>query len=188
MTDQTSEQEVAEMFLTEARKSQEKEIPPERVAAIYRALAVQLTERVRKLENSDSQCDGCSDSFDNATDAYCDKCYAKLLVKIDEQQDEIERWGNRLDFVHKEYGTDGSGCDSGDEIDVIESEIRQAINNETNRADELQSRLKAVSELCEEMLECMRKDVQEFGASEHFGDVKLASFRTRLKQAKGGKC
>jgi hypothetical protein len=44
------------------------------------------------------------------------------------EDDEQNRWCERLEWLHTEYGADSSGCDSGDPLDCVEVEIRQAIN------------------------------------------------------------
>jgi hypothetical protein len=41
---------------------------------------------------------------------------------------EAERWAQRLDWLHTEYGSDCSGVDSGDPLDCVELEIRQALS------------------------------------------------------------
>ncbi len=57
---------------------------------------------------------------------------------------ECARWQKRLNFLHVEYGVDGSGCDSGDPLDVIESEARGVI---TRLTDELAERTKQRDEV-----------------------------------------
>lgn len=52
---------------------------------------------------------------------------------------ESNRWGDRLNWVHQQYDVDGSGCDSGDELDVIETEISLALGNLTERAESAES-------------------------------------------------
>ena len=42
-------------------------------------------------------------------------------------EEEANRWSERLDWLHTEYGADCSGCDSGDPLDLVEVEIRQAL-------------------------------------------------------------
>lgn len=44
-------------------------------------------------------------------------------------EEEQKRWCEELDFLHTEYGADSSGCDSGDPLDCVEVEIRQAITS-----------------------------------------------------------
>lgn len=48
-------------------------------------------------------------------------------------EDEQKRWCEELDFLHTEFGADCSGCDSGDPLDCVEVEIRQAIAIERER-------------------------------------------------------
>ncbi len=45
------------------------------------------------------------------------------------EDDEQNRWCERLNWLHQEYCADYSGCDSGDPLDCVEVEIRQAIEN-----------------------------------------------------------
>lgn len=40
---------------------------------------------------------------------------------------EATRWAQRLNWLHTEYGSDSSGVDSGDPLDCVEVEIRQAL-------------------------------------------------------------
>jgi len=42
---------------------------------------------------------------------------------------EAIRWCQRLKWLHQEYCADSSGCDSGDPLDCVEVEIKQAINS-----------------------------------------------------------
>lgn len=41
--------------------------------------------------------------------------------------EEAERWSERLEWLHTEYGADCLGCDSGDQLGLVEAKIRQAI-------------------------------------------------------------
>lgn len=50
-------------------------------------------------------------------------------IKTCAEQREAERWARRFEFVHKEYGADCSGCDSGDLLDCVEVEVRQTLNS-----------------------------------------------------------
>lgn len=43
---------------------------------------------------------------------------------------EAKRWGDRLNWIHLRYEVDGSGTESGDPLDVIEAEIKQALTRE----------------------------------------------------------
>jgi hypothetical protein len=47
--------------------------------------------------------------------------------------EEANRWCDRLKWLHTEYCADASGCDSGDPLDCVEVEIRQAINSVQRR-------------------------------------------------------
>lgn len=40
---------------------------------------------------------------------------------------EQTRWQDRLDWLHQKYGVDGSGCDSGDPLDLTDAEVHAAI-------------------------------------------------------------
>lgn len=58
----------------------------------------------------------------------------KLQHELEKRRDNVEdeeanRWCERLEWLHTEYGADSSGCDSGDPLDCVEVEIRQAITN-----------------------------------------------------------
>ena len=59
------------------------------------------------------------------------KLQKDLDAAIDEEQ---KRWCENLDFLHTEYGADCSGCDSGDPLDCVEVEIRQAIETAKQQA------------------------------------------------------
>ena len=48
--------------------------------------------------------------------------------------EEANRWCERLQWLHTEYDADCSGCDSGDTLDLVEVEIRQAIENAQQQA------------------------------------------------------
>ena len=52
--------------------------------------------------------------------------------------EEATRWAQRLDWLHTEYGSDCSGVDSGDPLDCVEVEIRQALNKLQARITELE--------------------------------------------------
>ncbi len=51
--------------------------------------------------------------------------------------EEAERWANRLNWLHTEYGADCSWVDSGDQLDCVEGEIRQALNKQKETFGEL---------------------------------------------------
>lgn len=54
---------------------------------------------------------------------------AALALKLDGvTEKEAERWATRLNWLHTEYGADCNGCDSGDLLDCVETEMRQVIN------------------------------------------------------------
>lgn len=61
---------------------------------------------------------------------------------------EAARWTKRLSFVHRDYAVDGSGVDSGDDLDVIESEIRMALEEGTRDEilEEAASRIEKLSQ------------------------------------------
>ena len=69
---------------------------------------------------------------------------------------ESDRWGKRLDWIHRLYGVDGSGVDSGDTLDVIESEIRQAFTYLEEQLEMSRHRLSSLeSRHAEEMREAI---------------------------------
>lgn len=49
------------------------------------------------------------------------------------EDEEASRWCERLAWLHQEFCADSSGCDSGDPLDCVEVEIRQAINSVQRR-------------------------------------------------------
>ena len=84
------------------------------------------------------------------------KARSQLKQKVDEfkrveqeaiEEKEADRWGERLNWIHTKYGVDGSGVDSGDQLDVIESEIRQAFNALESSLSRAQERLKRIEEM-----------------------------------------
>lgn len=48
---------------------------------------------------------------------------------------ESERWAERFNFLHTEYGADCSGTDSGDLLDLVEAEVRQALQKVEEERD-----------------------------------------------------
>ena len=50
---------------------------------------------------------------------------------------ESERWAERFNFLHTEYGADCSGTDSGDLLDLVEAEVWQALRKVEAERDAL---------------------------------------------------
>lgn len=79
----------------------------------------------------------------------CPNC---VLIRCDrltrERDSENERWASRLDFIHREAGTDGSGTESGDALDVIEAEAHGAIEKLKEAKAELAALRPVVEAAC----------------------------------------
>lgn len=60
------------------------------------------------------------------------------------EENEQARWQARFEFLHREYGVDGGGCDSGDPLDFTEAEVRASLTLITDERDDA---LAAVREL-----------------------------------------
>lgn len=66
------------------------------------------------------------------------------LLQESEWEREAERWCERFRFVHENFGVDGSGVDSGDPLDVLDSEIRQAFDILGGQIAEKDARIKQI--------------------------------------------
>lgn len=72
---------------------------------------------------------------------------ATLRARLTEVENkEAERWAQRLNWLHTEYGADCSGVDSGDPLDCVEVEIRQVVNRFSAALAEMTERARVLGE------------------------------------------
>lgn len=66
---------------------------------------------------------------------------------------EQNRWQDRLNWLHTEYGADGSGCDSGDPLDLINTEARGVVTRLADLLGDAKAIIQEAYDHCEQCRE-----------------------------------
>jgi len=65
----------------------------------------------------------------------------ELKAKVEELKAEENRWCDAIENITKKYEVDGSGCDSGDPLDLMVAEIRLALTKVEDERDTLKAKV-----------------------------------------------
>lgn len=134
----------------------------------------------------EGDCIACEDELITA-------CFQREREKAVEE--EQIRWQDRLNWIHLKYGVDGSGCDSGDPLDLTATEVhalavllddeREAHAAEKSYHEKTRLRLAAIEEQLAASREAHAATRQRLTAEKRVADVARALMYELITHGKG---